>query len=124
MNNIPEQPTHPTEEPREVYTFTPTPTELAAVNRHLLGDGWKSLLFVALFFGFLILIAFLLSAPGSVYGAFLGVFLVLELLLWAGHRNNKKAMTEHMGKILAVFASFRYEFYEYYVTVTCYRGEG
>ena len=123
MNNNPEQPTIPTEEPREVYTFTPTPDELATVNRALLGDGWKGILFAALFFGFLMLIAFLLSAPGFVCGGFLGALLTIELLLWVAHRNNKKALSDSMGKILANFASYRYEFYETYVTVICYRGE-
>lgn len=128
MNSTPEQKT-PREEfsceetPHEVYTYNPTPAELAAINRAILGKAWVGALACAILFGIVALFVFALSAPAFVYGALLGALFTVELLIWAGHRNNKKALSESTGKILANFASYRYELYEYYLTVTCYRGE-
>lgn len=123
MENIPEQPTSQAQEPREVYSYTPTPSELAAVNRAILGNAWVGALACAILFGIVALFVFALSAPAFVYGALLGALFTVELLIWAGNRNNKKALSESTGKILANFASYRYELYEYCLTVTCYRGE-
>ena len=128
MNNTPEWDTpkeeFPSEEtPREAYTYTPTPQELADISAVLSRDNRMPHVFCFIFCGIIALLLFALSAPPFCYGMVLGALLVMEILLLAGQRSNKKALAESTGKMLANFCSNRYEFYENYVTVTCYRGE-